>query len=49
MDDDRLLAVAGGVARVVEEYLKAHPQQSKAELKLCRMAQPEGFDESERL
>jgi hypothetical protein len=49
LDSDRLLAAAGGVARVVEEYLKAHPQQSEAVLKQCLLAQLEGLDESERL
>ena len=49
LDSDRLLAAAGGAATVVEESLKAHPQQREAVIQLFRMAQDEGFEARERL
>jgi transcriptional regulator with XRE-family HTH domain len=49
LDYDALLALAGAVDTVVQEYLEAYPQHAGALIKLFRAAQQRGFEDWEQL
>ena len=49
LDYDKLLALAGAVDIVVQEYLAEHSHQAEALIKLFRAAQQRRFEDSERL